>query len=72
MKKYEYKLESYTFNLKKHLISDMKKAFDKEGSEGWELVQWEVCLEQLNITSLYQNTKSITHILATWKRELHE
>ena len=50
----------------------MKKAFDKEGSEGWELVQWKVCLEQLNITSLYQNTKNITHILATWKRELHE
>lgn len=71
MKKYEYKLESYTFNLKKHLIPDMKKAFDKEGSEGWELVQWEVCLEQLNITSLYQNTKSITHILATWKREVN-
>lgn len=70
MKKYEYKLESYRFNIEKHLTSDMIKEFNKEGSNGWELVQWEVCREQLNINSLLQNTMSISDILVTWKREV--
>ena len=44
----------------------------KEGSEGWELVNWQLCPKPLDATSLTQSTKKSVNILATWKRELHE
>lgn len=62
-----------------HIISKLqitwhwiwKKTFNKEGSNGWELVQWEVIQERLNESSLFQNTMSTTDIVATWKREVN-
>lgn len=39
MKKYEHKLESYHFKITNNLALDMEKTFNKEGSNGWELVQ---------------------------------
>lgn len=42
-----------------------------EGSNGWELVQWDVIQERLNESSLFQNTMSTTGIVATWKREVN-
>lgn len=68
MKKYEYKLASYSFNTGKLQSSDVLKVFNKEGTNGWELVQWEVYTEWLNVF----HTRSITYITATWKRELHK
>lgn len=65
MKKYEYKLASYSFNMGKLHSSDIIKVFNKEGADGWELVQWELYEERLNIF----NTKRIFHVTATWKRE---
>lgn len=39
MEKYEYKLESYHFKITNNLALDMEKTFNKEGFNGWELVQ---------------------------------
>lgn len=71
MKKYEYKLESYHFKITNNLVLDMEKAFNKKGSNGWELVQWDVIQERLNESSLFQNTMSTTDIVVTWKREVN-
>ena len=71
MKKYEYKIESYHFKITNNLALDMEKAFNKEGSNGWELVQCEVIQERLNESSLFLNTMSTTDIVATWKREVN-
>lgn len=71
MKKYEHKLESYHFKITNNLALDMEKTFNKEGSNGWELVQWEVIQERLNESSLFQNAMSTTDIVATWKREVN-
>lgn len=71
MKKYEYKLESYHFKITNNLALDMEKAFNKEGSNGWELVQWDVIQERLNESSLFLNTMSTTDIVETWKREVN-
>lgn len=46
--------------------------FDEEGAKGWELVQWQVGKEQFNVSSLFHNTKSITKIITTWKREVNK
>lgn len=67
MKKYEYKFVSYSFGMGKLYSSDLIKAFNKEGADGWELVQWELYEERLNIF----NTKRISHVTATWKREIN-
>lgn len=66
MKKYEYKLASYSFNARKLLVSDVLKIFNNEGANGWELVQWESFKKRLNIL----NTESVIYIDATWKREV--
>ena len=71
MKKYEYKIISYRFKISSNLPIDMEKVFNKGGSNGWELVQWEVIKETLNESSLFQNTMSTTDIVTTWKREIN-
>lgn len=71
MKKYEYKIISYRFKISSNLPVDMEKVFNKESSNGWELVQWEVIKETLNESSLFQNTMSTTDIVVTWKREVN-
>ena len=72
MKKYEYKLEAYNFKVSVDLATNIERTLNKEGSEGWELVQWRSSPEPLNIAFLTQNTKKSLNILATWKRELYE
>lgn len=72
MKKFEYKLVTRSFNIDNYLSSNMIKMFDEEGAKGWELVQWQVGKEQLNVSSLFYNTKSITKIITTWKREINK
>ena len=71
MKKYEYKLEAYMFKVSIDLATNIERILNKEGSEGWELVQWQPCPEPLNITSLIQSTKKSLNVLATWKREIN-
>lgn len=46
--------------------------FNEEGEKGWELVQWQVGEEKFNVSSLFNNTKSITKIITTWKREVNK
>lgn len=70
MKKYEYKLEAYTFKYI-DLATNIERTLNKEGSEGWELVEWQPCPEPLNTTSLTQSTKKSLNVLATWKREIN-
>lgn len=72
MKKFEYKLVTHSFDINNNLASNMTKMFDEEGAKGWELVQWQVGEEQLNVSSLLHNTKSITKIITTWKREVNK
>lgn len=72
MKKYEYKLEAYTFKVSIDMATNIERTLNKEGLEGWELVEWQPCPELLNVTSLVQSTKKSLNILATWKRELHK
>ena len=72
MKKFEYKIETRSFNIDNNLSSNMIKMFDEEGAKGWELVQWQVGKEQFNVSSLFHNTKSITKIITTWKREINK
>lgn len=70
MKKYEYKLAAYKLEISTDLATSIERTFNKEGSEGWELVEWQPCLEPLDATSLTQSTKKSVNILATWKREI--
>lgn len=70
MKKYEYKLEAYNFNISISLAVNIERTLNKEGAEGWELVNWQLCSEPLNTTSLTQSTKKSLNVLATWKREV--
>lgn len=72
MKKFEYKIGTRSFNIDNNLSSNMIKMFDEEGAKGWELVQWQVGEEQFNVSSLFHNTKSITKIITTWKREINK
>lgn len=39
MKKYEYKLEAYNFKVSVVLATNIERTLNKEGTEGWELVQ---------------------------------
>ena len=70
MKKYEYKLSAYKFEISTDLAT-IERTFNRKGSEGWELVQWQPCPEPLNTESLTQSTKKSLNILATWKREIN-
>lgn len=70
MKKYEYKLEAYNFKVSVDLATNIEKTLNKEGDEGWELVEWQPCPEPLNAISLTQSTKKSLNVLATWKREV--
>ena len=72
MKKYEYKLEAYNFKVSVVLATNIERTLNKEGTEGWELVQWQLCPEPLNTTSLTQSTQKSLNVLATWKREVNE
>lgn len=72
MKKYKYKLEAYNFNVSISLAVNIERTLNKEGTEGWELVQWQPCPEPLNTTSLTQSTQKSLNVLATWKREVNE
>lgn len=72
MKKYEYKIKAYNFKISITLAVDIERTLNKEGAEGWELVNWRLCSEPLNTTSLIQSTKKSLNILATWKREVNE
>ncbi len=71
MKKYEYKLEAYMSKVSIDLATNIERTLNKEGSEGWELVQWRQCPEPLNTESSIQSTKKSLNILATWKREVN-
>lgn len=70
MKKYEYKLEAYTFKVSTDLAANIERTLNKEGSEGWELVNWQLCPKPLNTTSLTKNSQKSLNVLATWKREV--
>ena len=71
MKKYVYKLEAYNFKVSIDLAMNIERTLNKEGSNGWELVEWQPCPEPLNTTSLTQSTKKSLNVLATWKREIN-
>lgn len=71
MKKYVYKLEAYNFKSSIDLATNIERTLNKEGSDGWELVEWQLCPKPLNTTSLIQSTKKSLNILATWKREIN-
>ena len=72
MRKYEYKLEAYNFKVSIYLATNIERTLNKKGTEGWELVNWKLCPEPLDTTSLIQSTKKSLNVLATWKRELHK
>ena len=72
MKKYEYKLEAYNFKVSVVLATNIERTLNKEGTEGWELVNWQLCPKLPNTTSLTQSTQKSLNILATWKREINE
>lgn len=72
MKKYKYKLEAYTFKVSRDLAMNIERTLNKEGAEGWELVNWQLCPEPFDTTSLIQSTKKLLNVLATWKREVNE
>lgn len=71
MKKYEYKLDAYNFKVSIDMATNIERILNKEGLEGWELVEWQPCPEPLNATSLTQSTKKSLNVLATWKREVN-
>lgn len=71
MKKYKYKLEAYNFNVSISLAVNIERTLNKEGSEGWELVNWQLCPKPLNTTSLTKSTQKSLNVLATWKREVN-
>lgn len=70
MKKYEYRLKAYNFKVSISLAVNIERTLNKEGAEGWELVNWQLCLEPLDTTSLTKNTQKSLNVLATWKREV--
>nr|DAI06672.1 MAG TPA: protein of unknown function (DUF4177) [Caudoviricetes sp.] len=70
MKKYEYKLESYHFKIMDNLVLDMEKAFNKEGSNGWELVQWNLMPPTALLTATTTPCCGSICILATFKKKL--
>lgn len=70
MKKYKYKLEAYNFNVSISLAVNIERTLNKEGAEGWELVNWQLCPKPLDTTSLTKNTQKSLNVLATWKREV--
>lgn len=70
MKKYEYKLDAYTFKVSIDLAMNIEKTLNKEGSEGWELVNWQLCPKPLNTTSLTKSTQKSLNVLAIWGREV--
>ena len=72
MKKYKYKLEAYTFKVSRDLAMNIERTLNKEGAEGWELVNWKLCPKPSDTTSLIQSTKRLLNVLATWKREINE
>lgn len=72
MKKYEYKLEAYTFKISINLAANIERTLNKEEAEGWELVNWQLCPKPLNTTSLTKSTQKSLNVLATWKREINE
>lgn len=72
MKKYEYKLEAYTFKVSINLAANIERTLNKEGAEGWELVNWQLCPKPLNTISLTKSTQKSLNVLATWKREINE
>ena len=72
MKKYEYKIEAYTFKVSISSAVNIERTLNKKGSEGWELVNWQLCSKPLNTTSLTKSTQKSFNVLAIWKRELHE
>lgn len=71
MKKYEYKLEAYNFKVSIDMATNIERTLNKEGLEGWELVEWQPYPEPLNTTFLTQSTKKSLNVLATWKREVN-
>lgn len=72
MKKYEYKIEAYNFKISITLAVNIERTLNKEGAKGWELMNWKLCPEPFNTTSLIQSTQKSLNILATWKREVNE
>lgn len=70
MKKYEYKIKAYNFKISITLATNIERTLNKEGAKGWELVNWQLCPEPLNVTSLIQSTQKSLNVLATWKREV--
>ena len=70
MKKYEYRLKSYDFKVSISLAVNIERTLNKEGAEGWELVNWQLGPEPLDTTSLTKNTQKSLNVLATWKREV--
>ena len=70
MTKYEYKLEAYNSKISIDLATNIERTLNKEGFDGWELVQWQLCPKPLNTESSIQNTRKSLNILATWKREI--
>lgn len=72
MKKYEYKIEAYNFKISITLAVNIERTLNKEGAKGWELMNWQLCPESFNTTSLIQSTQKSLNILATWKREVNE
>lgn len=71
MKKYEYKLEAYNSRISIDLATNIERTLNKEGSDGWELVQWQPFPEPLNIESSIKSTERPLNVLATWKREIN-
>lgn len=72
MRKYKYKLEAYNFNVSISLAVNIERTLNKEGAEGWELVNWQLCPKPLNTTSLTKSTQKSLNVLVTWKREVNE
>lgn len=72
MKKYKYKLKAYTFKVSRDLAMNIERTLNKEGAEGWELVNWQLCPEPSDTISLIQSTKRLLNVLVTWKREINE
>ena len=72
MKKYEYKIEAYNFKISITLAVNIERTLNKEGAKGWELVNWQLCPEPLNTTSLTKSTEKSLNALVTWKREVNE
>lgn len=53
------------------MATNIERTLNKEGLEGWELVEWQPSPKPLNTTFLTQSTKKSLNVLATWKREIN-